>query len=73
MKLLARWGMKSRGKNGIKDYLIKLGIRLSKKLSFVRNKMEKQLEGEAAKNTSEMLKDKKVKCTFSKIPLEGFT
>ena len=46
-------------------------IRLSKMIPQVRNKVEGQLETEATKNVTEMLKHKKIKGQFSKLPEKG--
>lgn len=44
---------------------------MSRKLSFVNKKVQTQLETEAAKNTEQMLKDKKIVCQFSTLPKQG--
>lgn len=51
INLIRKKGIKSRGKTGIISYFTKLILRLSRKLWFVNDKIEKELEVEAAKNT----------------------
>lgn len=43
LNYLRRLGLKSRGKNGIVNNIVKFALRVSRKLSFLNNKIEKQL------------------------------
>ena len=43
LNYLRRLGLKSRGKNGIVDNIVKFALRISRKLSFLNDKIEKQL------------------------------
>lgn len=63
--------IESRGKVGVISYLIKLLLRLTDRIGFVRNKKEKYLEEESTKNVEETLEKKKVKLTYDKLPEKG--
>ena len=70
-RIIKRMKLNSRGKTGLKDNLIKTFIRLGNKIPTIKNKVEKELETEATKNVSEMLKLKNVKGKFSELPTKG--
>lgn len=72
LRLLKSWlTIESRGKIGWVSYLIKLGLRFGGKLSFVKNKKEKQLEEESSKIAEESFSKKEVKLTYSALPEKG--
>ena len=60
-----------RGKKGIIDIIVKIGIRLGQKISFLRKKVDDQLEKEAKKTIAEVLEKSTVKCTYNKMPENG--
>ena len=68
IKVLSKLRIRSRGKLGIKHYIMKCLIRLSKKTGFVRGKMEDYLETEAVKGVSKMLESKTIKSEFGVLP-----
>lgn len=51
VRTIRKYHINSRGKIGLISNLIKFFLRLARKLSFFNNKIEKQLETDAAKNT----------------------
>ena len=61
----------SRGKTSLKSNLTKMFLRLSRKFSFVNEKIEKELETEAAKGLDDILKEKKITCKYSELPKVG--
>lgn len=63
--------IESRGKTGIKHYLLKLLLRLTGKLAYFNNKKEEELEKESIKSVEAALNKKKVRLVFDKLPEKG--
>lgn len=55
MRVLKGLFMERRGKTGLKDLIVKVGIRLGQRFSLVRNRLNSQLEKEASKTISDLL------------------
>jgi len=43
LNIVRKAGIKSRGKSGIKEYITKFIVRLSRKIPFLRGKIDQQL------------------------------
>ena len=71
VSFLRRAFMERRGKKGIKDLMVKMGIRLGQRFSFLRNKISSELEKEASKTVSDMLNSAKIRPIYREIPQNG--